>query len=70
MNDYYFVVVFLYSHDIIVQKSFCFSSPLRCLVTPAAKNLLPLFDGLSWKTLEKRPKFPHMTEGDLNHKCV
>lgn len=37
-------------------------SPLRYLVTPAAKNLLPLFDGLSWKTLEKRPKFPHMTE--------
>ena len=38
-------------------------------MTPAAYNLLPLFDGLSWKTLEKRPKFPHMTEGDLNHEC-
>lgn len=45
-------------------KSFHFSSPLRYLVAPAAKNLLPLFDGLSWKTLEKRPKFPHVTEGD------
>ncbi|KAL9976490.1 hypothetical protein ACROYT_G013799 [Oculina patagonica] len=37
-------------------------SPLRYLVTPAATNLLPLFDELSWKTLEKRPKFPHVTE--------
>lgn len=56
--------LFLYPH---VQKSFCFSSPLRYLVTPAAKNLFALFDELSWKTLEKRPKFPHMAEGDLNN---
>ncbi|KAJ7383995.1 Proteasome assembly chaperone 2 [Desmophyllum pertusum] len=41
-------------------------SPLRYVVTPAAKNLLPLFDGLSWKTLEKRPKFPHATEESSN----
>ena len=34
-------------------------------MTPAAKNLLPLFDGLSWKTLEKRPKYPHMTGGKM-----
>ena len=40
------------------------SSPLRYLVTPAVKNLLPVFDELSWKSLEKRPKFPHVnTEG-------
>ena len=43
---------------------FCSSSPLRYLVTPAVKNLLPVFDELSWKSLEKRPKFPHVnTEG-------
>lgn len=44
---------------------FCSSSPLRYLITPAVKNLLPVFDELSWKSLEKRPKFPHVnTEGE------
>ena len=44
---------------------FYFSSPLRYLVTPSAKNLAVLFDELSWKVLEKRPKFPHVTEGNF-----
>lgn len=44
---------------------FYFSSPLRYLVTPSAKNLTVLFDELSWKVLEKRPKFPHVTEGNF-----
>ena len=34
-------------------------------MTPTAKNLLPVFDGLSWKSLEKRSKFPHLSiEGE------
>ena len=49
----------------IICTHYFFSSPLRYLVTPTAKNLLPVFDGLSWKSLEKRSKFPHLSiEGE------
>lgn len=41
-------------------------SPLRYHVTPAVKNLLPVFDGLSWKSLEKRPKFPYLNTEELS----
>lgn len=37
-------------------------SPLRYLLTPSAKDLIPLFNDLLWKALEKRPKFPNVTE--------
>lgn len=37
-------------------------SPLRYLLSPSAKTLIPLFNKLSWKELEKRAKFPDANE--------